>query len=142
VDGTGAGPAGPTSLHRRRIGSRRPGAGPGRERESTPQGAWWPRLIDIQGIGVTLLADGNGESHVPSGHHDGGHRRGSTPALWTRTGPTRLNQRFGLNFDWTGFDGNLHASKEGTSINWARSRVAMLRGKVLAWRIGRQPPTN
>ena len=94
-----------------------------------------PGFIDVQGqSGVTLLADGNGESHIRQGITTEVIGEGSTPALWTKDDADEVSiKRFGLTFDWTGFDGYLNAlEKKGTSINLGSfAPVAMLREQVM-----------
>src|SRR5206468_7177570 len=65
-----------------------------------------PGFIDVQGqSGTTLLADGNGESHIRQGITTEIIGEGGTPALWTTDHADDVSiQRFGLKFDWTGFD--------------------------------------
>src|SRR5205814_8641622 len=79
-----------------------------------------PGFIDVQGqSGVTLLVDGNGESHIRQGITTEIIGEGSTPALWTdqnRDDPAI--KQYGLTFDWTGFDGYLRRLQQsGTSLN-------------------------
>ena len=79
-----------------------------------------PGFIDTQGqSGTTLLADGRGESHVRQGITSEIIGEGGTPALWTeRTVEKETIQRFGLEFDWDGFDGYFRKLEDrGTSIN-------------------------
>jgi N-acyl-D-aspartate/D-glutamate deacylase len=94
-----------------------------------------PGFIDVQGqSGVTLLADGNGESHIRQGITTEIVGEGSTPGLWTKDNADEVSiKRFGLSFDWTGFDGYLRAlERKGTSINLGSFvPVAMLRDQVL-----------
>ena len=94
-----------------------------------------PGFIDVQGqSGVTLLADGNGESHIRQGITTEIIGEGSTPGLWTKETADEVSiKRYGLTFDWTGFDGYLRAlERKGTSINLGSFvPVAMLREQVL-----------
>ncbi len=94
-----------------------------------------PGFIDVQGqSGTTLLADGNGESHIRQGITTEIIGEGGTPALWTPDDADDPSiQRFGLKFDWSGFDGYLHALEtKGTSINLGSfAPVAMLREQVM-----------
>jgi N-acyl-D-amino-acid deacylase len=94
-----------------------------------------PGFIDVQGqSGATLLADGNGESHIRQGITTEIIGEGGTPALWTKEHADEVSiQRFGLKFDWSGFDGYLRAlEKKGTSINLGSfAPVAMLREQVM-----------
>jgi N-acyl-D-amino-acid deacylase len=79
-----------------------------------------PGFIDTQGqSGTTLLADGRGESHVRQGITSEIIGEGGTPALWTeRTVEKEALERFGLSFDWDGFDGYFRTIEDrGTSIN-------------------------
>jgi N-acyl-D-aspartate/D-glutamate deacylase len=66
-----------------------------------------PGFIDVQGqSGTTLLADGNGESHLRQGITTEIIGEGSSPAFWTeRTADADALRPFGVAFDWTGFDG-------------------------------------
>ena len=78
----------------------------------------------------TLLADGNGESHIRQGITTEIVGEGSTPALWTKESADDASiKRFAIAFDWTGFDGYLQSlEKKGTSINLGSFvPVAMLR---------------
>ena len=94
-----------------------------------------PGFIDVQGqSGATLLADGNGESHIRQGITTEIIGEGGTPALWTKEHADEVSiQRFGLKFDWSGFDGYLRTlEKKGTSINLGSfAPVAMLREQVM-----------
>ncbi|MBI1873328.1 MAG: D-aminoacylase [Acidobacteria bacterium] len=94
-----------------------------------------PGFIDVQGqSGVTLLADGNGQSHVRQGITSEVIGEGGTPALWTKDTADEVSiKRYGLTFDWTGFDGYLRAlEKKGTSLNLGSfAPVAVLREQVL-----------
>jgi len=79
-----------------------------------------PGFIDTQGqSGSTLLADGNGESHVRQGITSEIIGEANSPAFWTqRTVDRQAVQRFGLRFDWTTFDGYFSRLEDrGTSIN-------------------------
>ena len=73
-----------------------------------------PGFIDVQGqSGVTLLADGNGDSHIRQGITTEIIGEGSTPALWTRDTADRVSiDRYGLTYDWSGFDGYLRALED------------------------------
>jgi len=94
-----------------------------------------PGFIDVQGqSGVTLLVDGNGESHIRQGITTEIIGEGSTPALWTNDNKDDLSiTQYRLQFDWSGFDGYLRTlEKKGTSINVGSfAPVAMLRQAVL-----------
>jgi N-acyl-D-amino-acid deacylase len=93
-----------------------------------------PGFIDVQGqSGVTLLQDGNGESHIRQGITTEIIGEGSTPALWSKQLIDEANQRLKLTLDWTGFDGYMQTlQRQGTSINLGSFvPVAMLREQVL-----------
>ena len=94
-----------------------------------------PGFIDVQGqSGVTLLADGNGESHIRQGITTEIIGEGSTPALWTPETADQVSiDRYHLKYDWTGFDGYLRALQaRGTSINLGSfAPVAAIRQQVL-----------
>jgi N-acyl-D-aspartate/D-glutamate deacylase len=93
-----------------------------------------PGFIDVQGqSGLTLLQDGNGESHIRQGITTEIIGEASTPALWSKELIDEANQRLKLTLDWTGFDGYMHTlQSQGTSINLGSFvPVAMLRGEVL-----------
>ena len=94
-----------------------------------------PGFIDVQGqSGTTLLADGNGESHVRQGITTEIIGEGGTPALWTSEHADAASiQRFGLTFDWSGFDGYLRGLEtKGSSLNLGSfAPVAMLREQVM-----------
>lgn len=79
-----------------------------------------PGFIDTQGqSGTTLLLDGSGESHIRQGITSEIIGEGSSPAFWTaETADRETLQRFGLEFDWSGFDGYFQAlENRGISIN-------------------------
>jgi N-acyl-D-aspartate/D-glutamate deacylase len=79
-----------------------------------------PGFIDTQGqSGITLLADGNGESHVRQGITTEIIGEGGSPAFWTAPNAEgEALQRFGLQFDWNSFDGYFDKLEDrGTSIN-------------------------
>jgi N-acyl-D-amino-acid deacylase len=79
-----------------------------------------PGFIDVQGqSGTTLLADGNGESHLRQGITTEIIGEGGSPAFWTRdTAEAELLARFGVAFDWTGFGGYFERLRQrGTTIN-------------------------
>jgi N-acyl-D-aspartate/D-glutamate deacylase len=94
-----------------------------------------PGFIDVQGqSGTTLLANGNGESHIRQGITTEIIGEGNTPGLWTKEMSDETSiERFKLTFDWSGFDGYLRAlEKKGTSINLGSFvPVAMLREQVM-----------
>ncbi|MGH9345672.1 MAG: N-acyl-D-amino-acid deacylase family protein [Vicinamibacterales bacterium] len=79
-----------------------------------------PGFIDTQGqSGTTLLADGNGESHIRQGITSEIIGEGSSPAFWTKTtADVEALQRFGLAFDWTTPEGYFDTLEDrGISIN-------------------------
>ena len=79
-----------------------------------------PGFIDTQGqSGTTLLVDGSGDSHIRQGITSEIIGEGGSPAFWTpQTADVETLQRFGLAFDWEGFDGYFNALEaRGTSIN-------------------------
>ena len=79
-----------------------------------------PGFIDVQGqSGSTLLADGNGESHVRQGITTEIIGEGGSPAFWTADqNDSNALRPFGLSVDWTGFDGYFTRLQErGTAIN-------------------------
>ncbi len=63
-----------------------------------------PGFIDVQGqSGVTLLADGRGESHLRQGITTEIIGEASSPAFWTKaTAETESLAPFGVAFDWDG----------------------------------------
>ena len=79
-----------------------------------------PGFIDVQGqSGTTLLADGNGESHLRQGITTEIIGEGGSPAFWTPgTDDGESLAPFGLTFDWKGFSGYFDKLRErGTTIN-------------------------
>ena len=79
-----------------------------------------PGFIDVQGqSGTTLLADGNGESHLRQGITTEIIGEGGSPALWTQGAEDGESLApFGLTFDWTGFSGYFDKLRSrGTTIN-------------------------
>jgi len=79
-----------------------------------------PGLIDVQGqSGTTLLADGNGESHLRQGITTEIIGEGGSPAFWTAGADDGESLApFGLAFDWKGFNGYFDRLRErGTTIN-------------------------
>lgn len=79
-----------------------------------------PGFIDVQGqSGTTLLADGNGESHLRQGITTEIIGEGGSPAFWTKdTADLDALRPFGVSFDWTGFSGYFERLRErGTTIN-------------------------
>jgi N-acyl-D-aspartate/D-glutamate deacylase len=79
-----------------------------------------PGFIDVQGqSGTTLLADGNGESHLRQGITTEIIGEGGSPAFWTPGADDGESLApFGLTFDWKGFNGYFDKLRErGTTIN-------------------------
>ncbi len=79
-----------------------------------------PGFIDVQGqSGTSLLADGNGESHLRQGITSEIIGEGGSPAFWvTGLDDSESLKPFGLTFDWTGFSGYFARLRErGTTIN-------------------------
>jgi N-acyl-D-aspartate/D-glutamate deacylase len=68
---------------------------------------------------TTLLADGNGESHLRQGITTEIIGEGGSPAFWTQeTADTDALTPFGAAFDWSGFAGYFERLRErGTTIN-------------------------
>src|SRR5436189_1141189 len=121
IDGTGAPPRrADVAVRGGRIAAIGNVSGRGREEIDASRQVVAPGFIDVQGqSGVTLLVDGNGESHTRQGITTEVIGEGGTPALWTpeNNEPDAIRQ-YNLKFDWTGFDGYFRAlEKKGTSIN-------------------------
>ncbi len=79
-----------------------------------------PGFIDVQGqSGTTLLADGNGESHLRQGVTSEIIGEGGSPAFWTaETADNDALAPFGATFDWSGFSGYFERLRErGIAIN-------------------------
>ena len=79
-----------------------------------------PGFIDVQGqSGTTLLADGNGESHLRQGITSEIIGEGGSPAFWTPGSDEGESLTpFGITFDWTGFAGYFDRLRQrGTTIN-------------------------
>jgi N-acyl-D-amino-acid deacylase len=78
-----------------------------------------PGFIDAQGrSGLSLLADGSGESHLRQGITSEMLADGS-PALWTApTADTLALGRYGITLDWSGLQGYFEKlESRGTAIN-------------------------
>ena len=136
IDGTGAPPRrAAVAVRGGRIAAIGNVSGRAREEIDASRRVVAPGFIDVQGqSGVTLLADGNGESHIRQGITTEIIGEGGTPALWTKEHADDVStQRFGLEFNWNGFDGYLRALEtKGTSINLGSfAPVAMLREQVM-----------
>ncbi len=122
VDGTGQPPlradVGVTGDRITRIGDLANVAG-GREIDATGL-VVSPGFIDVQGqSGTSLLADGNGESHLRQGITSEIIGEGGSPAFWVQgLDDSESLKPFGLTFDWTGFSGYFARLRErGTTIN-------------------------
>jgi N-acyl-D-aspartate/D-glutamate deacylase len=79
-----------------------------------------PGFIDVQGqSGTTLLADGNGESHLRQGITSEIIGEGGSPAFWTKeSADGDALTPFGASFDWTGFSGYFERLRQrGIAIN-------------------------
>ncbi len=79
-----------------------------------------PGFIDVQGqSGTSLLADGNGESHLRQGITSEIIGEGGSPAFWVQGIDDGDSLKpFGVTFDWTGFSGYFERLRErGTTIN-------------------------
>src|SRR5439155_22465620 len=84
------------------------GSVPGRAREEIDAAGRVvaPGFIDVQGqSGATLLADGNGESHIRQGITTEIIGEANTPAQWSPA--TMASSRAARYDDWTTFDGYL-----------------------------------
>ena len=79
-----------------------------------------PGFIDVQGqSGTSLLADGNGESHLRQGITSEIIGEGGSPAFWVQgLDDGESLKPFGSTFDWTGYSGYFDELRErGTTIN-------------------------
>jgi N-acyl-D-amino-acid deacylase len=79
-----------------------------------------PGFIDVQGqSGTTLLADGNGESHLRQGITTEIIGEGGSPAFWTPGSDDGDSLApFGVSFDWKDFNGYFDKLRQrGTTIN-------------------------
>ncbi len=95
------------------------GAGAGRIIDATGR-IVAPGFIDVQGqSGTTLLADGNGESHLRQGITTEIIGEGGSPAFWVPGADDGDGLApFGLAFDWKGFTGYFDKLRSrGTTIN-------------------------
>jgi N-acyl-D-aspartate/D-glutamate deacylase len=102
-----------------------------------------PGFIDVQGqSGTTLLADGNGESHLRQGITTEIIGEGGSPAFWTKGSDDGESLApFGLTIDWTGFTGYFDKLRErGTTINLGTFVPAtMVRRAIIG--MDNRPPT-
>ena len=79
-----------------------------------------PGFIDVQGqSGTTLLADGNGESHLRQGITTEIIGEGGSPAFWTPGSDEGESLApFGVAFDWKDFNGYFETlRRRGTTVN-------------------------
>lgn len=99
-----------------------------------------PGFIDAHGqSGTTLVADGNGESHLRQGITTEIIGEGDSPAFWTPEANDAARLRpLGITVDWTGFEGYFTRLQErGIAINLgtlvpaaaARRRIAGLENR-------------
>ena len=102
-----------------------------------------PGFIDVQGqSGTSLLADGNGESHLRQGITSEIIGEGGSPAFWVQGLDDGDSLKpFGLAFDWTGFAGYFERLRErGTTINLGTFVPAtMVRRNIIG--MDNRPPT-
>lgn len=102
-----------------------------------------PGFIDVQGqSGTTLLADGNGESHLRQGITSEIIGEGGSPAFWTpETADGESLAPFGITPDWTGFAGYFDRLRQtGTTINVGTFVPAtMVRRQIIG--TDNRPPT-
>lgn len=102
-----------------------------------------PGFIDVQGqSGTSLLADGNGESHLRQGITSEIIGEGGSPAFWVQgLDDSESLKPFGLAFDWTGFAGYFERLRErGTTINLGTFVPAtMVRRNIIG--LDNRPPT-
>jgi N-acyl-D-amino-acid deacylase len=102
-----------------------------------------PGFIDVQGqSGTSLLADGNGESHLRQGITSEIIGEGGSPAFWAAgTDDGDSLKPFGLTFDWKGFAGYFERLRErGTTINVGTFVPAtMVRRAIIG--MDNRPPT-
>jgi N-acyl-D-amino-acid deacylase len=102
-----------------------------------------PGFIDVQGqSGTTLLADGNGESHLRQGITTEIIGEGGSPAFWTPGSDEGDSLApFGLTFDWKDFNGYFDKLRQqGTTINVGTFVPAtMVRRTIIG--MDNRPPT-
>jgi N-acyl-D-aspartate/D-glutamate deacylase len=102
-----------------------------------------PGFIDVQGqSGTTLLADGNGESHLRQGITTEIIGEGGSPAFWTPGSDDGESLApFGLTFDWKDFHGYFEKLRQrGTTINVGTFVPAtMVRRAIIG--MDNRPPT-
>ena len=102
-----------------------------------------PGFIDVQGqSGTTLLADGNGESHLRQGITTEIIGEGGSPAFWTPGSDDGESLApFGVTFDWKDFNGYFDKLRQrGTTINVGTFVPAtMVRRAIIG--MDNRPPT-
>ena len=102
-----------------------------------------PGFIDVQGqSGTTLLADGNGESHLRQGITTEIIGEGGSPAFWTPGSDEGESLApFGVAFDWKDFNGYFETlRRRGTTINVGTFVPAtMVRRAIIG--MDNRPPT-
>ncbi|MBY0494684.1 MAG: D-aminoacylase [Cyanobacteria bacterium] len=102
-----------------------------------------PGFIDVQGqSGTTLLADGNGESHLRQGITTEIIGEGGSPAFWTPGSDDGESLApFGVTFDWKDFNGYFEKLRQrGTTINVGTFVPAtMVRRAIIG--MDNRPPT-
>ena len=102
-----------------------------------------PGFIDVQGqSGTTLLADGNGESHLRQGITTEIIGEGGSPAFWTPGSDDGESLApFGVEFDWKDFNGYFDKLRQrGTTINVGTFVPAtMVRRAIIG--MDNRPPT-
>ncbi|HEX6163250.1 MAG TPA: D-aminoacylase [Vicinamibacterales bacterium] len=102
-----------------------------------------PGFIDVQGqSGTTLLADGNGESHLRQGITTEIIGEGGSPAFWTPGSDEGDSLApFGVTFDWKDFNGYFAKLRQsGTTINVGTFVPAtMVRRAIIG--MDNRPPT-
>lgn len=103
-----------------------------------------PGFIDVQGqSGTTLLADGNGESHLRQGITTEIIGEGGSPAFWTPGSDEGDSiAPFGLTVDWKDFNGYFDKLRQqGTTINVGTFVPAtMVRRTIIG--MDNRPPTS
>jgi len=104
-----------------------------------------PGFIDVQGqSGVTLLADGNGESHLRQGITTEIIGEGGSPAFWTAgTADNDTLAPFGITFDWTGFGGYFARLRQsGIAVNLGTFVPATMVRRAVIGMENRAPTTD
>ena len=102
-----------------------------------------PGFIDVQGqSGVTLLADGNGESHLRQGITSEIIGEGGSPAFWTaETADPDTLAPYGLAFDWVTTGGYFDRLRtRGIAINLGTFVPATMVRRIVIG-LDNRPPT-